>query len=48
MAKIIIKINPIKRVGHTPHRSGAGKMDNRPKRERTRKDQEKKWKNDEA
>jgi len=44
MAKIIIKINPKKRTGHTQHRSGSGCMDNRPNRERTRKDQERKWK----
>lgn len=42
--KIIIKINPKKRMGHTPHRSGSGTMDNRPKRLRTRNSQYRNWK----
>ena len=32
--------------GHNNHRSGAGVMDNRPKRERTRKDIERSWRKD--
>lgn len=36
--KTEIKINPKKRTGHKPHRSGSGEHDSREKRKRTRKD----------
>lgn len=33
-------------TGHNTHRSGSGTMDNRPKRQRTRKDIDKSWQNE--
>lgn len=34
------------RIGHQEHLSGSGKMDNRPKRERTRQAMKKSWEKD--